>query len=997
MDIYAPELATHLTLSHARNIRMAEELLSWVEFVVADAVMKFNSQEPWQVVVSIDKRGCLEDSLVNEFVRYSTRIPNLPGPRGYPLLGSLPSLRGKIPAEEYRQWAKRYGNVFQLQLGTRQLLSSTALLRPGISSYRNVTRQMDVPVLCLHSKVQKGNAVTSIGTSEWDHSCKRRRKVAATALNKTSVESYCQYDAPYKPVHFSNDLLAASKGGTQSSTNVLDVCQKFALNLSLTLSYGTRVEDVKDLHNNILLSEILSAAELLGFSKGEKLMADIGEAAICLSCLLQKNLRGEIDLGVDKPCIQGNVLKDPDSKGLTEGELLIVANRQDIQQKAYQSIIEAGDNISSAPDVAHTRIDYIEALTKEIGRFFVVLRLALPKATHGHVNWSGASIPPKTPSVLNTWACSRDTDVFADADVFDPERWLEVRMFIGINLRLVWVVGCVWASHVASKALYTVFLHLVAHFRVLPAGDACNPTTWDPLEGLLSKGNHQAAPAFTHNYEHIFMISITVQLVLVVHLTRGHVISELTFNVLQVSAVLGDYLFVDGGDISEYIDGAKSSEKDHSAAVKNTTLIPLTSKWTPENVHNLYRYTEYPADIQPARDHLLWMNPDKNELYRWEGDHPAVIRYKTEQITAWSHPPGKDGAPASCDGLGLLFGGYTTVNTVKDNRNLIFEGVLIYNMTESTWGRGINRTMDLDSPKTGDGQAICIEGLLDSPMALVLGGSWKDEKYSPQWNNLTHVTLYDPISEMWYDQQTIGAEPVPRNGFCAVGAKSQTATYEIFIFAGNGPSSGVEKICILSLPGFYWFCPKEFGVDSDIRARHRCARSPDTFPNGIGIFDLTELKWKDEYDPDAKPYESPQIVQEWDRQQVSWASLQLEALFNKNSSTDTTQTMPAPTMTDSTNSDSDTNKSRNIGLIVGGVVGGVAFLALLVAGLWFLKRRRAPENLPIPSNDEQHESKPSYQLGGYPSLLRYKPELEVPAPLELEGSLSNTTATRTVV
>lgn len=63
MDIYAPELTTHLALSHARNIRMAEELLPWVEFVVTDAVMKFNSQEPWQVVVSIDKRGCLEDSL----------------------------------------------------------------------------------------------------------------------------------------------------------------------------------------------------------------------------------------------------------------------------------------------------------------------------------------------------------------------------------------------------------------------------------------------------------------------------------------------------------------------------------------------------------------------------------------------------------------------------------------------------------------------------------------------------------------------------------------------------------------------------------------------------------------------------------------------------------------------------------------------------------------------------------------------------------------------
>lgn len=129
--------------------------------------------------------------LVNEFVRYSTRIPNLPGPRGYPLLGSLPSLRGKIPAEEYRQWAKRYGDVFQLQLGntTTVVVNSAAAARDFFISQRNATNGRP-RFYVLHSKVQKGNTVTSIGTSEWDHSCKRRRKVAATALNKTSVESY---------------------------------------------------------------------------------------------------------------------------------------------------------------------------------------------------------------------------------------------------------------------------------------------------------------------------------------------------------------------------------------------------------------------------------------------------------------------------------------------------------------------------------------------------------------------------------------------------------------------------------------------------------------------------------------------------------------------------------------------------------------------------------------------------------------------------------------
>jgi hypothetical protein len=129
--------------------------------------------------------------IIDEIVRYSNRIPNLPGPRGYPILGSLYSLRGKIPADEYRKWASIYGDVFQVQLGntTAVVVNTAASARDFFISQREATNGRP-RFYVLHSKVQKGNAVTSIGTSEWDHSCKRRRKIAATALNKTSVTSY---------------------------------------------------------------------------------------------------------------------------------------------------------------------------------------------------------------------------------------------------------------------------------------------------------------------------------------------------------------------------------------------------------------------------------------------------------------------------------------------------------------------------------------------------------------------------------------------------------------------------------------------------------------------------------------------------------------------------------------------------------------------------------------------------------------------------------------
>lgn len=129
--------------------------------------------------------------LLNEVVRLQARIPKLPGPRGYPLLGSLPSLRGTVTSDEYRIWAQRYGDVFQVQLGNvpAVIVNSAAAARALFITQREATNSRPV-FHVLHKKVQQGSSVMSIGTSPWDDSCKRRRKVAATALNKTSTESY---------------------------------------------------------------------------------------------------------------------------------------------------------------------------------------------------------------------------------------------------------------------------------------------------------------------------------------------------------------------------------------------------------------------------------------------------------------------------------------------------------------------------------------------------------------------------------------------------------------------------------------------------------------------------------------------------------------------------------------------------------------------------------------------------------------------------------------
>lgn len=53
---------------------------------------------------------------INELVRHNARISNLQGPPGPPLIGNIWDIHINA-AEKYREWSKKYGKVYQIQLG----------------------------------------------------------------------------------------------------------------------------------------------------------------------------------------------------------------------------------------------------------------------------------------------------------------------------------------------------------------------------------------------------------------------------------------------------------------------------------------------------------------------------------------------------------------------------------------------------------------------------------------------------------------------------------------------------------------------------------------------------------------------------------------------------------------------------------------------------------------------------------------------------------------
>ena len=114
--------------------------------------------------------------------------------------------------------------------------------------------------------------------------------------------------------------------------------------------------------------------------------------------------------------------------------------------------------------------------------------------------------------------------------------------------------------------------------------------------------------------------------------------------------------------------------------------------------------------------------------------------------------------------------------------------------------------------------------------------------------------------------------------------------YQIFVFGGSFTwqsfserDAELDVVYVLSLPAFHWQRSTYRPVHA--RSWHTCnvldranrqmaviggwdttgntSSWYDPWAQGIGIFDLTEMAWKDHYDPSAGSYRTPQGLKDW--------------------------------------------------------------------------------------------------------------------------------------
>ncbi|KAH7096068.1 cytochrome P450 [Paraphoma chrysanthemicola] len=397
-------------------------------------------------------------------IPYIRGIPEIPG--ALPVTGHLTQL-GDDHATVCERWWRQYGNsVFQIRLGNTRAVIVSSFEDCKKILISNSQGLIDRPKLfTFHGLISSTQGFT-IGSSPWDESCRNKRKAASTTLSKAMMKNYYNmFDL--ESYCIVRDLHRDSKGGT-IEVSIRPYIQRYALNTTLTLCYGIRMDAVYDdllreiLYVGSAISLLRSASEnyqdyipilrYLPNNEKNKRSKELRERRDKYLDELLNKVREMIKTGTEKPCISAAILKDEETRltgvevssiclSLVSGGFetipgtlvscigsLSTSEGQKYQERAYQEIKKVYPDLREAwaSDFEKENVPYLNAIVKEAGRYYTVSNMSLPRKTMTDVRWEEAVIPKGTMVLINAQAGNHDIDYWGpDAATFNPERWLE--------------------------------------------------------------------------------------------------------------------------------------------------------------------------------------------------------------------------------------------------------------------------------------------------------------------------------------------------------------------------------------------------------------------------------------------------------------------------------------------------------------------------------------------------------------------------------------------
>ncbi|KAK0229095.1 cytochrome P450 [Armillaria nabsnona] len=390
---------------------------------------------------------------VVKVIRIGHRESGLPpGPPTVPVLGNLNIFPAENVHHKFTQWAKVYGGIYSLKVGSGTLIIITSpIVVKELMDGRSASTS-DRPPHYMGTLITGGsNIVLKENSKVW----RTLRKAIHTMLaSQASLEHLVIQKTEAAQLMY--DIL-------RSPEDFFTHIRRYSNSVMLSVLYGKRCPryespeakafyTVNHLWNHALEPGAHPPLDLLPFLRylpgsWKDLCKQVRTLQRQLYFGLLDECQTRLQRGQETDCFIENVLQnqkffgmDRELTGYLGGALieggsdttssflhsliLALTAFPEVQRKAQEEIdrVLGGQRIPTLDDF--TSLPYVQAVIKETHRFRPVAPLAIPHAMTVTETYRGYTIPKGATIFVNTWGMFHDPDAFENPEDFDPGRYL---------------------------------------------------------------------------------------------------------------------------------------------------------------------------------------------------------------------------------------------------------------------------------------------------------------------------------------------------------------------------------------------------------------------------------------------------------------------------------------------------------------------------------------------------------------------------------------------
>ena len=379
-----------------------------------------------------------------------------PGPWGLPLLGYLPFVGRKMHLK-LTDLAKRYGDVYQIRLGSRKIIVvngqraiKNALVgkndfagRPDFYSYRTFSKSSGEGNLggfetYSPEYMAKKQALVRIIHSFTHNRREELGKVAQEALDylvgeieKRDGEPFHPEPILYRTVSIIMGYICYGKEYDKDSPHVTQLLNT-ANNFGKLVAFGV-LYDYIPVIGFLLKDRLKKFEELLQIlSECQEKMAPASKEALLKTYEeSKKTVDKEGKAFIITEDNVADIARQLFSAGFgqiattLDWAIMLMAVHPEVQQKVQKEIEDVVGLGSEIQFDDEKRLPYTVATVHEVLRYHSMAPLAITHSTICDTELDGYFIPKDTAVIINLYSVHRDSTLFPNPDTFDPDRFIK--------------------------------------------------------------------------------------------------------------------------------------------------------------------------------------------------------------------------------------------------------------------------------------------------------------------------------------------------------------------------------------------------------------------------------------------------------------------------------------------------------------------------------------------------------------------------------------------